>query len=446
MAQTAILDIQNGCNQACVFCLEDDDSRPVLANPTVAEVKALLGDLRERGASHITFMGGETFFRKDLGSIIGEARRMGFTRIGVTTNGSILSKVGYLRKQVEAGLDFIEFSLHGQNAEVANAIARRADAFARQAIALTQIDALAVPTIFNVVICEENKDHLLDIARYVVENFPRIPAHFKFKFVSLMGRAASEAKRTGVALSYEAVDVLPVGDYLAAHDVPMWFGNFPMCRLGQHAGSSHELSVMAADEQFFDLFRTENVYKDTGFQLSGRIRPEATCGACTLRAVCPGIHQGYLAYGADRALRTRQDDPLPLLEGALRQRFIDPALAPERLAILASRPDVLEIIEADHVAPRAPDLLFGHPSAPRELELELTEADEAKPAFVKTAHFALSYFPWPDADPYQHPEVVEFLQAAARAVRATDEGEASLELARGAILQAALNQGWRHVA
>ena len=445
MAQTAILDIQNGCNQACVFCLEDDDSRPVLGNPTIAEVKVLIADLRERGASHITFMGGETFFRKDLGSIIGEARRIGFTRIGVTTNGSILSKIGYLRKQVEAGLDFIEFSLHGHNAEVANAIARRADAFARQAIALAQIDALAVPTIFNVVICEENKDHLLDIARYVVENFPHIPARFKFKFVSLMGRAASEAKRTGITLSYEAVDVLPVGDYLAAHDVPMWFGNFPMCRLGHHAGSSHELSVMAADEQFFDLFRTENVYKATGFQLAGRVRPEATCAACTVRAVCPGIDQSYLTYGADKTLRTRHDDPLPLLEDALRHRLIDPALAPARLAMLAARPDVLETVEAHHVVPRAPDLLFGHPSAPRELELELTEADEAKPAFLKTAHFALSYFPWPDADPYQHSEVVAFLRAAAEAVRATDEGKPSLELARGAVLQAAASQGWRHV-
>ena len=48
------------------------------------------------GARHITFMGGETFFRKDLGRILAHARDVGFTRVGVTTNGTVLSKKGFI--------------------------------------------------------------------------------------------------------------------------------------------------------------------------------------------------------------------------------------------------------------------------------------------------------------------------------------------------------------
>lgn len=442
MTQTAILDIQDGCNLACVFCLEDDAARPELANPTAPAVTAQLADLRQRGAQHITFMGGETFFRKDLGAIIGDARRLGFTRIGVTTNGTILAKADYLRRQVEAGLDFIEFSLHGHTAEVANAIARRPYAFARQATALAHIDALALPTIFNVVICEENQNHLLDIARYVVESFPHIPAQFKFKFVSLIGRAGSEARKLGKALRYEDVDITPVGDYLALHNIGVWFGNFPLCRLGEHAASSHELSVMAADEQFFDLFRKENEYKATGYQLGNRVRPENSCGVCTLRAICPGIERNYIGFGADRALSTRQDAPLPLLESALRRRLLDPALAPRRLAMLAARADA---VLAPATAPSAPGLLVSHPTAPHPLRLQVAPRDDGKPAYVKTKRFALSYVAWLDDDAYLCPEVAVLLAAAARTLNLVDDAGGEIAAASAGLVQAAATCGWQAV-
>ncbi len=441
MTKTAILEIQEGCNQACVFCLEDDVERPAHTNPTTEQVGKLLADLRERGAEHITFMGGETFFRKDLPLIVAEARRLGFSRIGVTTNGSIVSKIGYLRQQIAAGLDYIEFSLHGHTPEIANAIAR-ANSFSRQAIALGQLNELALPTIFNVVVCEENRAHLLGIAQYVTESFPRIPGRFKFKFVALTGRAASEARVHGRALRYEDVDIKPAADYLTERNVPFWFDNFPLCRLDEHADSSHELGLMAADEQFFNRHLSDASYRDSGHQLTNRVRPEASCASCSVRAICPGLEHGYVAYGAAQALRARHDDPLPLLQAALRKRSVDPALAAERLAFLATRADSSP---PPKPATRPGELLFSHPAAPHRLKLELTALEPDKKAFLQTAHFALSYASWPSADPYQRPEVVALLQAAGHAVAEADEAGAAVEAASAAIVAVARHGGWQQI-
>ena len=86
MPATAILYIAERCNQSCVFCLEEDGGWSEFVDPTTDQVNAELVRLWSRGARQLTFMGGETFFRKDLGRIIARARAIGFGRVGVTTN------------------------------------------------------------------------------------------------------------------------------------------------------------------------------------------------------------------------------------------------------------------------------------------------------------------------------------------------------------------------
>ena len=132
------------------------------------------------------------FFRKDLPQILRRAKDVGYTRVGVTTNGTVLSKAGFIRKLADSGLDFIEMSIHAHTPELANTITRNNVTFDRQASALAEISEVKLFTIVNVVICRENKDHLIDVSRYVLENHRDIPVRFKFKFVSLQGLAMEE--------------------------------------------------------------------------------------------------------------------------------------------------------------------------------------------------------------------------------------------------------------
>lgn len=439
MPRTAILYIAERCNQSCVFCLEEDGAWKPFVDPTTAEVTRELDRLWDRGARQITFMGGETFFRKDLGRILEHSRKIGFQRVGVTTNGTVLHKPGFLRDLVSHGLQFIELSIHGHTPELANAIGGAHFTFERQALALKEIDAMAaLLTIVNVVICRENKGQLVDVARYVCEMYPRIRARFKLKFVSLQGLAAEDAERRGAALGYDDVDAVAAGDYLAARGVPFWFYNFPLCRLGPYANHAHEIETLAADERYFDFdHRGEGSYYDSGHQIEGRVWPAARCAPCSLAPICPGIEESHRRVHGEGALSPRSDDPLPNVAFALEQRGIDPALAGARLEALRREPR-----PALFVNPRASGAVrFRHDAEPLPLDLEIEEKRDGARAFALTARYALSYRPWPDTEVTSRPRVAALLTRVTAALRRLDAHPPGLDDARAAVAAAAAD-GW----
>lgn len=439
--------------------------------PSTQEVLSEIDRLYSRGANHITFMGGETFFRKDLPRILAHAKSVGFTRVGVTTNGTVLSKPGFLLRMVDSGLDFVEFSLHGHSEELANLIGGTRFTFQRQATALAEINEIGTLfTIVNVVICRENKDHVTDIVRYLITNFPRIPVRFKLKFVKLMGLAASQASEG--MLRYTEVDAVPAGDLLEAHGVPFWYENFPLCRLGRHAGHSLRLATMASDERYFDYDHAGSAhYVDTGYQLDGNCWPEP-CEPCTLRPICSGVENAYVTHHGSDELSARSDDPLAILAYALRDAGKDSRAALGRLEALRQEPrpatcsftapvNALEVpalpvsevevpavpvsvVEAAAVDENTVRLRLEGVQRDLAVELALELAEPDRPAYVKVGAFSLSYVAEDDAV-YKNPGVRQLLAAAAETLRQCDPG-ATVRAAGTAIAKAADALGWKPAA
>lgn len=428
--RTAILYIAERCNQRCVFCLEEEGKWSEFVDPSTQQVYDVLARLKGRGAEHITFMGGETFFRKDLPKILRRAKDVGYTRVGVTTNGTVLSKGGFVQRLVDSGLDFIEMSVHGHTEELANQISRSSVTFKRQRQALDEIvSAGPLFTIVNVVVCRENANHLVDVVRYVREGWPSIPMRFKLKFVSLQGWALERAEAGDISLGYEEVDFVTVGDYLEAEGVPFWYYNVPLCRLGRHAHRSHELATLATDETYFDLdHRGPSEYFDSGHQFDGRIWPRDPCAACTLRPVCCGIEESHRRARGTAALSARSDGALPLVELALADRGQDPAHAARRLAVLerAARPERFVQVRPDGA------LRFLHEAEDLPLDLLIESRAEDAPAFAKTARFSLSYRARTEADrnPPAGSPLVVLLEHAARALEEADALGLDLDRAR----------------
>jgi organic radical activating enzyme len=432
MPHTAILYIAERCNQNCVFCLEEDGGWAEFVDPTTLEVFEVLERLYGRGARHITFMGGETFFRKDLPRILTRAKQLGYTRLGVTTNGTVLSKPGFITQLVNAGLDFVEFSLHGHTEELANAISRSAITFERQARALSEIDALGTKTILNVVVCRENHAHLRDIAQHMCETYPNIPLRFKFKFVSLQGLAASRD-----ALSYEEVDFVSVGDYLAERNAEFWFYNVPLCRLGPHAKRAHEVSTLSVDERYFDFdHRNGADYYDSGHQLEGRVWPAKTCRPCGFRPLCPGLEESYRLAHGEGSIATRTDDPVAALEFALADRGDDPKLAAQRLAELANEERPEKFVKG------RPEGALRFRRGDRLVDLTVEEKKAGVPSFAESARFALSQLAYDDADRNPDATVMRLLDRASRAMRAADRADAPLERIRTSVIESCSTDGW----
>jgi cyclic pyranopterin phosphate synthase len=73
------------------------------------EVIRVLSSVDHFGVDKIRFTGGEPLLRQGLGTIVREAKGIGFQSLGVTTNGILLHRK--LSELVDAGLDSVNISL-----------------------------------------------------------------------------------------------------------------------------------------------------------------------------------------------------------------------------------------------------------------------------------------------------------------------------------------------
>ncbi len=456
--RTAIVHLSDRCNLRCVFCFErDDPTRRGLRDPATGDALAELDALRRRGTEHLTFMGAETFFRRDLAILLAHARDAGFTRVGVVTNGTVLSKPGFLAPLVAAGLDFVELSIHGHCPEIANAIAGAGFAWERQRLAMRELAGAGVATIVNTVVCRANRERLVDLAAYVADRLGPALLWWKPKFMSYAGATDVVA---GGGLRYDQVDPLPLAAWARAHERRLAFWGWPLCRLGPEAALAHELATLATDERYFEVDHGRGArYVDRRHQLGHKAWPAEVCGRCTAAAVCPGVEQSYLAEHGAGELAPRSDDPRALLAEALARAGLSrgdaPSLPPRALdhAAACEASEDLSREDAPSRAPRALDhaaaceasevrVAWRSGAHPEALVLSVAPADPARPAFRRTPRFALSYAPWSSGDPYACPDVAAALAAAFAALAEADRAGASLGEA-GAALEAAAPPGFR---
>ena len=98
------------CNNRCVGCDSADDSAPGMSRD---EALQALVDGRARGARSLWLGGGEPTLRPDLPVLVKAARRLGYERIKLQTNGMRLSYVDYTKELAALGVTEVSFSLKG---------------------------------------------------------------------------------------------------------------------------------------------------------------------------------------------------------------------------------------------------------------------------------------------------------------------------------------------
>jgi MoaA/NifB/PqqE/SkfB family radical SAM enzyme len=441
MSRTAILYVTERCNQACVFCLEEDGTA---LRPDVApeQVRADLAALRAAGAEHITFMGGETFLRKDLPELLGEARRAGFTRLGVTTNGTALAHPGFLGRMIDAGLDFVELSVHSDDAALAEEISGKAFTFERQERAIAELEAARerLQVIVNLVVCRENHRRVAAILERLLDAHPRLAPTVKIKFVSVIGAAATH----GAPLRYDEVDLQPALALLRARGVDYWLYNFPLCRVDGEAARSHEAQAFVLDWRYSDYdHRRRDGYYDSGHQLEGNVWPERSCARCALAPICPGLEETYRRACGDGELAPRADDPLPTVAQILARAGRDESEAPALLARLSARRRPTRFVPEVVPRPGEAAVAFARAGADAPLWFELQPADPARPAFARGRLLQLSYrTPLDGGEPGSDPDGRALLEAMARAL--ADADAAAEPPARAAArLASSAPTGWR---
>jgi MoaA/NifB/PqqE/SkfB family radical SAM enzyme len=108
-----IMNVTYVCNNHCTFCAVGTRTQ-VDGHP--ARQREHLDRYRAEGVTMVDFDGGEPTLNPELVPLIGYARRIGYERVNVTTNGRLCFYEAFARKLVRSGLTTLLFSVHGPDA------------------------------------------------------------------------------------------------------------------------------------------------------------------------------------------------------------------------------------------------------------------------------------------------------------------------------------------
>ncbi len=286
------------CNCGCEVCpstyLRDG---PVLSFEQMTRAMQLG---RARGATGIWFGGGEPTLHPDLLGAVAHARREGYRRIRLQSNGLRLAYADYARALVEAGLDELSVLALGADAETHDACTRLPGSFDLLLQALENATALGLAIAADVLVSTRNLEELPAI----VERFAKLGvSRFLFWSVSLHGLDPDRLASWVPSLSKTASGLEAAFERAEERSVEAFTLHVPPCFLApryrdryRHAGLWRLLVVVPGGEPFMA----------ESSPMEGGVYVEA-CHSCAVRSNCLGLRADYLSLHG-------RDEVSPILE------------------------------------------------------------------------------------------------------------------------------------
>jgi len=274
-----------GCNCRCRVCPSATQAHvPAMS---AGEIAGWLEHGRERGARHVWFGGGEPTLHPDLIRSIELARRTGYERIRIQTNGIRFAYPPFARRCLEAGASEYSLSIKGADAGIHDQITQNPGSFDRLTEGTRNLVDAGARVEGDLLITTLSMPRLAE----AVERFARLGVgRFTFWVASRFGM-----EQEGIE------DLLPRMTDLMPHLEAAWEAagragveatslHTPPCVLGGkyrdryvHAGT-WKLSVITPGS---DPFPAEASPIEGGVYLE-------SCAGCAMRPGCLGLRKDYL--------------------------------------------------------------------------------------------------------------------------------------------------------
>lgn len=117
------------CSNKCVFCVDNLREDVVPSGKDVEKnILRNLKDNRKRFDS-VLFTSGEPTLNKNLADYIAQARKLKYEKISLVTNGRKMSDRKFCEQLLAAGLDEVNFSIHGSNKNIHDKVTGRRGSF-----------------------------------------------------------------------------------------------------------------------------------------------------------------------------------------------------------------------------------------------------------------------------------------------------------------------------
>lgn len=154
------------CPLQCPYCSNPVDYARHREELTTDEWISVLREARKMGAAQLGFSGGEPLVRRDLETLIEEARRLGYYSNLITSGvGMDEARVAAFK---EAGLDHIQISFQASD-ETLNNYLGGTDSFRHKYEMARAVKRHDYPMVLNIVIHRQNIDQIEDIIRMTID-------------------------------------------------------------------------------------------------------------------------------------------------------------------------------------------------------------------------------------------------------------------------------------
>jgi MoaA/NifB/PqqE/SkfB family radical SAM enzyme len=161
------LDLRTGytCNQRCRFC-DQGDRRDTHGDAATSAVIARL-EARRSGEEGVWLAGGEVTLRRDLPELIRAARRTGFTRVGIQSNGRVLAARGAAAGLRELGLTDVAVAVHAHVAVIHDWLTREPGSFAQASAGARNVTAAGLGLVVHTVLSRSLGESIAAMAAWV---------------------------------------------------------------------------------------------------------------------------------------------------------------------------------------------------------------------------------------------------------------------------------------
>ena len=181
------VDIKIGyqCNNKCAFCVQGD-KRTYLPTKDLRVITDSLEEAFAKGQREVVITGGEPTVHPKFLEIVKVARKIGFERIQIQTNGRTFSSMPLCLKTIAAGANEFSPALHGPTAEIHDELICAPGGFVQVVRAIKNLKKLKQYVLTNTVITSDNYKQLPELAELFVKlNVDQ----FQFAFVHILGTA-----------------------------------------------------------------------------------------------------------------------------------------------------------------------------------------------------------------------------------------------------------------
>lgn len=275
-----IMNVTYKCNNRCTFCAVGTRTQ---FDGDYDKQRELLVKYRKRGVDLLDYDGGEPTLNPNLFNLIRFARRIGYTKVNVTTNGRMAMYEEYAERLVHSGLTTLLFSIHGASRYIHAANVGVPEAFDQTLSGVENCRRLAPEGVelgANITLTRSNYKSLGDVAKLVHELGL---GWMNIQFLTPFGRATNTVNPDTQAAADVTMRV--IDEY--KDRIRFCVINLPWCYMPGYEDflmgdllklERHMLFVNNEEVNLFEYLREQREYRDV-------------CTGCTRRIFCGGFYR-----------------------------------------------------------------------------------------------------------------------------------------------------------